>query len=78
MAGWVRRVSQSGVAWKTLLSQGACFMKLPAVEPKNAASRYVGSKSGASVASSVSFRARGQVLLTANQADDQIWRKHIA
>lgn len=37
-----------GSACIRLLTQGACFKKLPAVDPKNDASRYEGSKSSAS------------------------------
>lgn len=47
--GWARRVSWSGRDWKMVLSQGACFMKFAAVEPKKQPSRLARSKSGRSI-----------------------------
>lgn len=47
--GWARRVSWSGRDWKMVLSQGACFMKFAAVEPKKHPSRLARSKSGRSI-----------------------------
>lgn len=48
IAGCSAAAAHIGRACIRLLTQGACFIKLPAVEPKNDASRYEGSKSSAS------------------------------
>jgi hypothetical protein len=47
--GCKRRAIASGTDCIKSLIQGACLRKAPAVEPKKEASRYEGSKSGASV-----------------------------